>query len=104
MNFLHDLYWIESSVDNIVFDWRPSEMAEVAARQIDESVRRFIEDSKIRIDKREPELILSAEHIVDNGINKAIVDQVCIHVQLNYEQPFSFKLIHAPLRIYRYNA
>lgn len=82
MNFLHDLYWIESSVDNVVFDWRPSEMAEVAARQIDESVRRFIEDSKIRIDKREPELILSAEHIVDNGINKAIVDQVCIHVQL----------------------
>uniref|UniRef100_A0A914R966 Uncharacterized protein n=1 Tax=Parascaris equorum TaxID=6256 RepID=A0A914R966_PAREQ len=59
----------------VAFDWRPSEMAEVAARQIDESVRRFIEDSKIRIDKREPELILSAEHIVDNGINKAIVDE-----------------------------
>uniref|UniRef100_A0A915CBD9 Uncharacterized protein n=4 Tax=Parascaris univalens TaxID=6257 RepID=A0A915CBD9_PARUN len=59
----------------VKFSYRPSEMAEVAARQIDESVRRFIEDSKIRIDKREPELILSAEHIVDNGINKAIVDE-----------------------------
>ncbi|VDK56301.1 unnamed protein product [Anisakis simplex] len=59
----------------VKFSYRPSSLAEVAARQIDESMKRFVVESKLHLDKREPELILSAEHIVDNGMNKAIVDQ-----------------------------
>ena len=55
---------------------RPTDIAEVAAKQIDESVKRFMEQYSLDIDKLEPELILAGGDVVDNGVNKAIVDQV----------------------------
>lgn len=57
-------------------------MDEIAARQIDESIRRFIDEYRLRIDKREYELILSAANVVDNGINKAIIDEVYEAIRL----------------------
>uniref|UniRef100_A0AAF5PY03 Uncharacterized protein n=1 Tax=Wuchereria bancrofti TaxID=6293 RepID=A0AAF5PY03_WUCBA len=59
----------------VKFSYRPPNFATIAARQIDESIKRFIEDYKIRVDKKELELILSAQHVVDNGINRAIIDK-----------------------------
>ncbi|EFO20283.2 hypothetical protein LOAG_08204 [Loa loa] len=59
----------------VKFSYRPPDFATIAARQIDESIKRFIEDYKIRIDKKELELILSGQHVVDNGINRAIIDK-----------------------------
>lgn len=53
-------------------------MATIAARQIDESIKRFIDENKIRVDRRELELVLSGEHVVDNGVNKAIIDKVLL--------------------------
>ncbi|MCP9262239.1 hypothetical protein DINM_005523 [Dirofilaria immitis] len=59
----------------VKFSYRPPNFATIAAKQIDESIKRFIEDYKIRVDKKELELVLSAQHVVDNGVNKAIIDK-----------------------------
>ncbi|VBB30647.1 unnamed protein product, partial [Acanthocheilonema viteae] len=70
---------IQASVYDInIRDFAPfgvRQLVKFSYRQIDESIKRFIEDYKIRIDKKELELILSAQHVVDNGINRAIIDK-----------------------------
>ncbi|TMS34444.1 hypothetical protein L596_002036 [Steinernema carpocapsae] len=60
---------------SVKFSYRTVSVADMAAKQIDESIRRFLEDIEVKVDKKEPEMVLSGEYVVDNGINKAIVDQ-----------------------------
>jgi len=39
-------------------------------------MNRLLATNRIRLDRREPDLVLSASDVVDNGLNKAIVGNV----------------------------
>uniref|UniRef100_A0A1I8AQH6 Secreted protein n=1 Tax=Steinernema glaseri TaxID=37863 RepID=A0A1I8AQH6_9BILA len=60
---------------SVKFSYRTVSVADMAAKQIDESIRRFLDDVEVKVDKKENEMVLSGEYVVDNGVNKAIVDQ-----------------------------
>lgn len=49
-------------------------MVPQAAKQIDSSMKRFLDEHKLAIEKREPELLLNGADVVDNGVNKAVID------------------------------
>ncbi len=48
----------------------------MAAIQVDESMSRFLAEQLIEVDKKETELALAGGQVVDNGVNRAIVDEV----------------------------
>lgn len=56
----------------------------MASKQIDDSMNRFLLENRIRLDKREMELIVSGKDVVDNGLNKAIISNVCLEILFFY--------------------
>ncbi|KAI6206503.1 hypothetical protein M3Y94_00919300 [Aphelenchoides besseyi] len=64
----------------VKFVYRTSEYADLNAKQVDDGMNDFLMENHIRVDKREPEMALSARDIVDNGINKAIISKSVIRL------------------------
>uniref|UniRef100_A0A914PKC5 Uncharacterized protein n=1 Tax=Panagrolaimus davidi TaxID=227884 RepID=A0A914PKC5_9BILA len=60
------------------FIYRTPYLADIASSQVDEAMNRFIMDNRIRIDKREEDMILSGEDVVHNGVNKALISDSVI--------------------------
>nr|CAD2209383.1 unnamed protein product [Meloidogyne enterolobii] len=42
-------------------------MAPIASKQVDDSINRFLMKNRIKLQRREPEVILSGRDVVDNG-------------------------------------
>lgn len=58
------------------YNFRTKDFADLTDKQIDDSFNKFLLENHIRIDKRETELALSGQDVVDNGMNKAVAAQV----------------------------
>jgi hypothetical protein len=56
--------------------FRVDEYADLSAKQVDDSINRFMTENSIRVDKRETEMALSGGNIVDNGVSRALISKV----------------------------
>ncbi len=61
---------------NFVGDLRNRNWSDLASKQVDDSMNKFLARHRIRVDRREQEMALSGADIVDNGARKAIVRNV----------------------------
>ncbi|KAH7729845.1 hypothetical protein AAVH_02320 [Aphelenchoides avenae] len=57
------------------FVYRNAHYTDVVSKQVDDTMNRLLLENRIRLDKRESDLALSAEDVVDNGVNKAIINE-----------------------------
>uniref|UniRef100_A0A7E4V9T2 ULP_PROTEASE domain-containing protein n=1 Tax=Panagrellus redivivus TaxID=6233 RepID=A0A7E4V9T2_PANRE len=55
------------------FIYRTDNLADMASSQIDKSMTRFLNDHRVKVDKREQDMVLSGEDVIHNGVNKALV-------------------------------
>ncbi|KAI6238941.1 hypothetical protein M3Y99_00625400 [Aphelenchoides fujianensis] len=76
---LHD-YAPMGTKSFVKFVYRTSEYADLNAKQVDDGMNHFLMENHIRLDKREPELALSARDIVDNGVNRAVLSKSVIRL------------------------
>lgn len=64
----------------IIIKLRNYNWVDMASKQVDDSMNRFLLENRINLDKREMELILSGKDVVDNRLNKAIISNVCLKI------------------------
>lgn len=50
----------------------------MASKQVDDSMNLFLIKNRIRLDKREMDLVISGKDVVDNDVSKAIISDVCL--------------------------
>lgn len=50
----------------------------MTSKQVDDGMNLFLVKNRIRLDKREMDIVLSGRDVVDNGVNKAIISDVCL--------------------------
>uniref|UniRef100_A0A915CNU8 Uncharacterized protein n=1 Tax=Ditylenchus dipsaci TaxID=166011 RepID=A0A915CNU8_9BILA len=67
----------------VKFIYRNNEYADMASKQIDDSMNLFLMENRIRLDKREMDLVVSGKDVVDNGINKAFISNKVLERNAN---------------------
>ncbi|KAL3120725.1 hypothetical protein niasHT_008017 [Heterodera trifolii] len=72
---LHDFAPL-GNVRRVKFVYRNENLTLVASRQIDNSINRFLIKSRLRVDKREPDIVLMGKDVVDNGVNRALISNI----------------------------
>uniref|UniRef100_A0A914C6D6 Uncharacterized protein n=1 Tax=Acrobeloides nanus TaxID=290746 RepID=A0A914C6D6_9BILA len=60
------------------FVYRDDELADITTMQIDDSMNRFLKENDIKIDRQEPNIILSAKNVVHNGKNMALISETVL--------------------------
>lgn len=76
VKFIYRYFWIFL----IIIKLRNYNWVDMASKQVDDSMNRFLLENRINLDKREMELILSGKDVVDNRLNKAIISNVCLKI------------------------
>ncbi|KAI1728519.1 hypothetical protein DdX_00708 [Ditylenchus destructor] len=67
----------------VKFIYRNNDWADIASKQVDDSMNTFLTQNRIRLDKRELELVVSGKDVIDNGINKAIISNRILEQNAN---------------------
>nr|CAD2141893.1 unnamed protein product [Meloidogyne enterolobii] len=62
----------------IKFIYRNAEWAPIASKQVDDSINRFLMKNRIKLQRREPEVVLSGRDVVDNGKNRALISNTAL--------------------------
>ena len=59
--------------------FRVNKYADMADKQIDDEINKFLMDNHIHVDKRELDMALSNENVVENGASRALISKVCFN-------------------------
>ncbi|KAI6183330.1 hypothetical protein M3Y97_00477800 [Aphelenchoides bicaudatus] len=81
----------------VKFVYRVDEYADLSAKQIDDGINRFMMENHIHVDKREIEMALSGENLVENGVNRALVSKSVLQLNSGHvpEWAAMIKLLNA---------
>jgi hypothetical protein len=73
----------------IKFVYRVRKYTDLVDKKVDDAINRFIVDNHIHVDKREVEMAVSNENVVDNGATRALIAKVRLLFYILYIHLFS---------------